>query len=194
LNWRAGRNYATTAVYDKKVGSPYTHDDYVADNTVREPETVRDADYHCEQVPDLVGYNLMSVKWSTVYNKYLGIFDRRDLPVSGVAAVTRDIVYRWSSDLIHWSADSVPLLSNIKTIEAAVDEGKMPRMYYSILDPSSTDPNFDTIDNSLNMYWVQIHIQDADPSDEAQWTLVNGQRDLYRRVLNITCPSGTCVP
>lgn len=78
-----------------------------------------------------------------------------------IAIGTRDrrVLYAFSADLINWSKETT--LMEFEPHQTWKPGMPAARAYFSLLDPESRSNNFDTLENSPQLYFVQFGTDDA---------------------------------
>jgi len=115
----------------------------------------------------VLGANVMSVKYLPRYKLFVAISTARER-----------LEYRFSSDLVRWSK---PLL--LRTFQPFADYAGGPGdplWYFSLLDPSSGSPNFDTLEGRPYLYFIRFHTDGR--------RLINKKRDIMRVAVTIDPP------
>jgi hypothetical protein len=134
---------------------PYTYSGGVPPGTAQNPPYAA----HCTIIPALQ-YTTGSVTWNTYLNKYIAVTS-----ISGWVAGTPScgIFYSLSDDLINWSP-----MQKIKALDMPVQNaapncvgnwpfGQTFNLYGTLLDETSTDPNFETSGKHPTLYWTRIN-------------------------------------
>jgi len=88
-----------------------------------------------------------------------------------------DVFYRFSSDLMHWGAEKSLLHAERRSAWKSTEPGTGPQWYYSLLDPTSSSSNFDTLERRPYLYYVKYRVADGARPE--------GRRDLVRVPLRI---------
>jgi hypothetical protein len=116
----------------------------------------------------VLGANVMSVKYLPRYKLFVAISTARDR-----------LEYRFSSDLVHWSKPQ--LLRTFQSFPDYTGGPGDPLWYFSLLDPSSGSPNFDTLEGRPYLYFVRFHTDGQ--------KLINRKRDIMRVAVTIDPPA-----
>lgn len=119
------------------------------------------------QCASVVPNNMFSVKYMPAHQLYIAVGIRRS-----------DVIYRFSSDLVSWSPPKVLMTPTVKFLWK---EGDPPPVWYpSLLDPSSSSRNFDTIGDRPFLYLVKYRVADG--------KLDRSRRDIVRIPLSFLPP------
>jgi hypothetical protein len=149
--------------------------------------------------------HVSSIKWVPSESRYLALEE------VFLDKTHRCIMYQWSdtNSITSWTPDSHPLLPNSSTCSTSAGynypdlwtagtNNDLGKEYYSMIDPSTTDVNFDTIHDpggtscpTSDLYYVAIHPRITnDGVGIPDW----GKRDLYyyHQGLQIHTAGRTC--
>jgi hypothetical protein len=119
----------------------------------------------CTQV--LVG-NVMSLKYIPRLSSFVALMLTRD-----------GVEYATSPDLLHWSGwNLLTTFVSLADFKRGHSKSSLPEWYFSLLDPTSKSPNFDTLEERPYLYFVRFHVENG--------KLQNRKRDLMRMPLRIT--------
>jgi hypothetical protein len=123
----------------------------------------------CDPIaPDALGQINRSVVWSTFLNKWVVVGTETGYePAFG--EVIRGFYFSTSDDLIHWSQRQ--LLMRVETAQTWQCGDPDPAAYPSFIDPSSTDRNFNTMDQTAYVYMTTFRRENC---------LVTSKRDVMR--------------
>jgi hypothetical protein len=109
--------------------------------------------------------NVFSVRYIPSKQLYVALGFRRN-----------QVIYRYSKDLVNWSERKVLLDSPMFTQWRQSDGGR-PQWYYSLLDPTSSSRNFDTLETRPYLYFTRFRVDNG--------KMNNGRRDIVRIPLRI---------
>ena len=112
--------------------------------------------------------NVMSVKYLSRYKLFVAISTTRER-----------LEYRLSRDLVRWSKPQ--LLRTFQSFADYAGGAGDPIWYFSLLDPSSGSPNFDTLEGRPYLYFVRFHTDGQ--------RLINRKRDIMRVAVTIDPPA-----
>jgi hypothetical protein len=112
--------------------------------------------------------NVMSVKYLPRYKLFVAISTAR-----------ARLEYRFSSDLVRWSKPQ--LLRTFQSFADYAGGPGDPLWYFSLLDPSSGSPSFDTLEGRPYLYFVRFHTDGQ--------RLINRKRDIMRVAVTIDPPA-----
>ena len=127
--------------------------------------------YATRKSPDCVSVlsaNVMSVKYLPRYKLFVAISTTRER-----------LEYRFSNDLVRWSKPQ--LLETFQSFTDYAGGPENPLWYFSLLDPSSGSPNFDTLEGRPYLYFVRFHTEGR--------KLINRKRDIMRVAVTIDPPT-----
>jgi hypothetical protein len=129
--------------------------------------------------PGLLPYNNSSLTYSTYLQKYVfvGVSEKVD-PSTG--ATVGGFYYSLSDDLINWSEQQL-LMEGVLTWRHRCGN-EDPVLYPALLDPSSPDRNFETVDRRPYLYFTRYNYQYWDPG--TCWMSLD--RDLLRIPIEFT--------
>jgi hypothetical protein len=116
----------------------------------------------CKQVID---DNIFSVRYVPAKRMYVALGFRRN-----------QVIYRVSKDLVNWGERKV-LMEAPAFQQWQPGDGAGPQWYYSLLDPSSSSRNFDTLESRPYLYLTRFRV--------AGGKITNSRRDLMRVPLRI---------
>jgi hypothetical protein len=117
--------------------------------------------------------NIQSMTRSLTFNTVLNKFVLTGSAIKFDPAQSRNVYgfyYSTSDDLVHWSPRQ--LLMEVPSLLSHTCGGPDAGSYPSLIDQGSTDPNFRITDDTVYLYFVHMHFNDA-----CQLTL---DRDLVR--------------
>lgn len=110
----------------------------------------------CATVLDVGGHSAGNVTWNRYFNRFVLV----EMYATLDAANRQGFAMRFSDDLVRWSEPvwllDVPLpWGDYGSRRNAQGEGYSGYAYPSLIDPESTDANFDTTDDTVHLYYVR---------------------------------------
>jgi hypothetical protein len=112
-----------------------------------------------QECTSVIPNNIFSIKYIPSKQMYVAVGVRRN-----------EVIYRFSSDLVSWSPLKVLMSTAVKSLWKEGDPP--PSWYFSLLDPSSSSRNFDTLESNPFLYFVRFRVD--------QGKLVRSRRDILR--------------
>lgn len=108
--------------------------------------------------------NIFSVRYIPAYKQFVAIGISRG-----------EVVYRLSRDLVNWSGERSLWRTTTNANWRSGDPS--PGWYFSLLDPTSSSRNFDTLEQRPYLYFVRFRVEND--------RIVNARRDVVRVPLQI---------